>query len=106
MVLFLGALRANRFFSSVVRLQRDRGHAVCDTGPYRVIRHPGNLGMIVGTLGLPLLFLSAWSAVPAGLAAALLVKRTQLEDAFLGRELTGYDAYQQGTRFRLVPGVW
>ncbi len=106
MALFLLALEENRFFSSVVRLQTERGHSVCTSGPYRFIRHPGNAGMIVGTLGLPFLFLSAWSAIPAVIAAAVLVKRTQLEDAFLARELEGYPQYQQETRFRLIPGVW
>ncbi len=31
--MFLWALRENRFFSAVVRLQTDRGHTVCTTGP-------------------------------------------------------------------------
>jgi protein-S-isoprenylcysteine O-methyltransferase Ste14 len=49
-ILFLWALRENRFFTAVVRVQKDRGHAVCTTGPYRIVRHAGNLGMISGTL--------------------------------------------------------
>jgi protein-S-isoprenylcysteine O-methyltransferase Ste14 len=31
----------NRFFSGMVRIQTDRGHVVCDSGPYRIVRHPG-----------------------------------------------------------------
>ena len=46
------ALVENRFFSSVVRIQTDRGHVVCDSGPYRIVRHPGYAGNI-----LPLLVL-------------------------------------------------
>jgi protein-S-isoprenylcysteine O-methyltransferase Ste14 len=38
------ALAENRFFSSVVRIQTDRGHVVCDSGPYRLVRHPGYAG--------------------------------------------------------------
>lgn len=106
MSLFLWALKENRFFSSVVRVQADRGQTVCTTGPYRVLRHPGNAGMIVGTLGLPLLFTSAWSLIPALLFAALLVVRTYLEDRTLSAELSGYVEYRAHTRFRLVPGVW
>ncbi len=34
------AFAENRFFSSVVRIQTDRGHTVCDSGPYRIVRHP------------------------------------------------------------------
>lgn len=106
MVLFLLALRENSFFSSVVRIQRERGHVVCSTGPYRLVRHPGNLGMIVGTLGLPLLLMSAWAAIPSLLFVALMVVRTRLEDAALEGELAGYREYQRATRYRLVPKVW
>jgi len=48
------ALVENRFFSSVVRIQTDRGHVVCDSGPYRFVRHPGYAGNI---LPLSVLFL-------------------------------------------------
>lgn len=106
MAIFLAALKENRFFSAVVRIQTDRGHAVCNTGPYRIVRHPGNLGMIVGTVALPLLLLSAWSAIPVALSVTVLVVRTRLEDTMLERELEGYRAYQSTTRYRLVPGVW
>src|ERR1700686_1653217 len=41
------AMRVNRFFSSVVRIQSDRGQYVVATGPYRWIRHPGYLAGIV-----------------------------------------------------------
>jgi protein-S-isoprenylcysteine O-methyltransferase Ste14 len=50
-LLFLKAKKTNRFFSSVMRIQNDRGHAVCETGPYRFVRHPGYLGMIFSWIG-------------------------------------------------------
>ena len=106
MGIFLRALKENRFFSAVVRVQRDRGHAVCNTGPYRVIRHPGNLGMLLGTLGLPILLMSAYSAIPAVLSAVVMIARTHMEDTTLAEELDGYQDYQRTTRYRLVPGVW
>jgi hypothetical protein len=34
-----------RFFSSVVRVQHDRGHGVVSDGPYRLVRHPVYLGI-------------------------------------------------------------
>ncbi len=105
-VLFLWALRENTFFSAVVRIQKDRQHAVCTTGPYRFVRHPGNLGMIIGALGYPLLMQSTWSFVPAGLFAVTLLVRTHLEDALLTNELAGYHEYRRATRFRLFPGLW
>ena len=106
MGIFLLALKENRYFSAVVRIQTDRGHTVCTTGPYRVVRHPGYAGMIIGTIGLPFLFTSAWSSIPALLSSILLVARTSLEDVALEKELLGYSDYQRITRFRLIPGVW
>jgi protein-S-isoprenylcysteine O-methyltransferase Ste14 len=53
-VLFLISKKINKFFSSVVRIQSDRGHTVCETGLYRVVRHPGYLGMITSWFGFPL----------------------------------------------------
>ncbi len=41
------AMRVNRFFSSIVRIQNDRGQVVITTGPYVFIRHPGYLAGIV-----------------------------------------------------------
>ena len=106
MGVFLAALKENRFFSSVVRIQSDRGQTVCDSGIYRIVRHPGYTGMILGNLGLPMLFMSAWSAIPALLFIVLMVVRTHLEDSTLANELDGYREYQRVTRHRLVPGVW
>jgi protein-S-isoprenylcysteine O-methyltransferase Ste14 len=103
---FLAAMKENRFFSAVVRVQTDRGHTVCTTGPYRIVRHPGYASMIVGTLGMPLLLTSLWSALPALAACALLIVRTALEDNALAGELPGYADYRRATRWRLVPGVW
>src|SRR3954454_5133881 len=40
-VLFAVAKRQNAYFSSTVQIQTERGHRVCDTGLYRVVRHPG-----------------------------------------------------------------
>jgi protein-S-isoprenylcysteine O-methyltransferase Ste14 len=106
MTIFLMALKANRFFSAVVRIQNDRKQTVCKTGPYIVIRHPGNAGMIIGTIGLPLLFMSVWSAIPVLFSVIAIVIRTHLEDILLREELEGYRDYQRVTRFRLIPGIW
>ncbi len=106
MSIFLRAMTENKFFSSVVRIQDDRKHLVCSSGPYKIVRHPGYLGMIIGTMGFPFLFLSFWSIVPTLLSVANLLVRTVMEDRFLAKELGGYRAYQNTTRFLLIPGVF
>jgi len=103
---FLIAKRQNKFFSSVVRIQRERGHTVCDTGLYKIIRHPGYFGMIISTLGFPLLLGSLWSFIPVIISIAILVIRTYLEDKTLINELTGYKEYSYNTPYKLIPKVW
>ncbi|MBV9202298.1 MAG: hypothetical protein JOY83_21715, partial [Alphaproteobacteria bacterium] len=48
--LFLWAMYVNRFFSSVVRIQQERGHRVVTGGPYRWVRHPGYAGALPAML--------------------------------------------------------
>jgi len=100
------AMTTNAFFSACVRLQTDRAQRVIDQGPYRIVRHPGYLGLAAGAIGSSLVLGSWWSLIPGGLMALLLVIRTGLEDRALHRELPGYADYAQRVRFRLLPGVW
>lgn len=104
--LFLWAKRVNSFFSSVVRIQTDRGQTVCEEGPYRFIRHPGYLSGLLFGMATPVLLGSSWALIPQAMAAALLLVRTCLEDRTLQDELPGYEGYARRTRFRLVPRVW
>jgi len=105
-MLFAIAKKANRFFSSVVRIQHDRGQTVCESGPYRYVRHPGYVGMIISWIGFPMLLGSAWSTIPIVVAIILLLVRTDLEDRTLMEELSGYSQYVQKTHSKLIPGIW
>lgn len=100
------ALAENRFFSSVVRIQTERGHVVCDSGPYRIVRHPGYAGNILPLLGIALALGSVWTLIPAAVALIIAVIRTALEDQTLQEELTGYRDYAQRVRYRLIPGIY
>jgi protein-S-isoprenylcysteine O-methyltransferase Ste14 len=96
----------NRFFSSVVRIQKDRGHAVCDSGPYRIVRHPGYAGNILPLLGIVLALSSLWTIIPAVVALVIAVIRTALEDQTLQEELPGYRDYARRVHYRLIPGIY
>jgi protein-S-isoprenylcysteine O-methyltransferase Ste14 len=100
------ALAENRFFSSVVRIQTDRGHVVCDTGPYRIMRHPGYAGNILPLLGIVLALGSMWTVIPAVVALVIAIVRTALEDRTLQEELPGYREYAQRVPYRLLPGIY
>jgi hypothetical protein len=60
------AMAVNRFFSSVVRIQAERGQYVVTAGPYAYVRHPGYLAGI-------LIMVASGPALGSWLAAALLV---------------------------------
>ena len=111
-VIFLGyslfgfSLWKNRFFSSTVRIQKDRGHYVIDTGPYAFIRHPGYACLIISSLAIGFALNSLWALIPAGLLAIVLIIRTYLEDITLRKELPGYKEYAARVRYRLLPGIW
>ena len=100
------AFAENRFFSSVVRIQMDRGHKVCDTGPYRFVRHPGYAGSILPLFGIVFALGSVWTLIPAAVALIITVIRTALEDKTLQEELPGYRDYSRRVRYRLIPGVY
>ena len=104
--LFAWAMESNKFFSQIVRIQSDHGHAVATGGPYRYVRHPAYVAMILFELALATLFASWWALLASGLCVILFILRTALEDRTLQVELTGYVEYSRQVRYRLLPGIW
>jgi protein-S-isoprenylcysteine O-methyltransferase Ste14 len=100
------AMAVNAFFSSHVRIQKDRGHTVVTTGPYAIVRHPAYVTGAIAMCGIPLLLDSLWAFPPIILLCIGVVIRTALEDKTLLAELPGYTEYAEKVRYRLVPGVW
>jgi protein-S-isoprenylcysteine O-methyltransferase Ste14 len=100
------AMRVNRFFSSAVRIQFDRGQRVISDGPYRFVRHPGYTAALVVILANGLA-LGSWLAAAIGwLGVPILLWRTVKEDRMLRAELPGYTDYAARVKWRLLPGVW
>ncbi len=104
--LSIWAMAVNRYFSSVVRIQQERGQTVVTSGPYRFVRHPGYASAVLSFLAIPLMLGSWWALIVSGVVVALYVLRTALEDRLLQAELDGYPQYAGKVRFRLLPGVW
>jgi protein-S-isoprenylcysteine O-methyltransferase Ste14 len=100
------AFLENRFFSAVVRIQSERGHVVCDTGPYKIVRHPGYSGSVLASFAMALALDSVWTLIPATAAVVIAVVRTTLEDRTLQEELPGYRGYADRVRYRLIPGIY
>jgi len=104
--LVICAMNVNRFFSTALRIQFERGQIVCSAGPYRFIRHPGYLGMIVYNLASPIFLGSLWAMIPAAMIVSLYVTRTWLEDKTLLQKLPGYEQYAACVKYRLLPWLW
>ena len=105
-ILVIWAVSVNQFFSSVVRIQKERGHTVVTKGPYQLVRHPGYVGVILAYLATPIALGSLWALIPSGLTILLLIVRTALEDRTLQQELEGYREYARQVRYRLIVGLW
>lgn len=100
------ALIVNNYFETTVRIQEDRGHKVCEVGPYKFIRHPTYLAAILGFIIIPFILGSLLALIPSILMAILFIIRTYCEDNTLKKELQGYQEYTKKTKYRLIPGFW
>lgn len=97
---------SNPHLETTVRIQSDRDHQVVSAGPYRYVRHPMYVGVILMFLGWPLI-LGSWVALGVSCFVVLLFfVRTSLEDKTLRDELEGYEEFCTRTRYRLIPGLW
>jgi len=104
--LFSWAQWTNKFFSSMVRIQKERKQKVITNGPYKYVRHPGYVGGILMALSCPIVLGSYLALIFGVLTTILLIVRTHLEDETLKKELKGYKAYTKKTKYKLIPRVW
>jgi protein-S-isoprenylcysteine O-methyltransferase Ste14 len=94
-----------RFFRLTVVIQD--GHRVVNNGPYRYVRHPAYLGLIVIYVGLGLVA-SDWISLGIMVVAMTIALSVRIssEERVLVRALGGeYALYMRHTA-RLVPGVY
>lgn len=105
-VLIVWAMIQNPFFEPSVRIQKDRDQKVIDSGPYRLIRHPGYLSGILFHLALPMILGSGLALIYTAIIVLILLIRTYFEDKTLQAELEGYKDYINEVRYRILPGIW
>ena len=100
------SMAVNVHFETAVRIQHDRDHKVVSTGPYRIVRHPGYLGLVLANFGSAMIVGSVLGFATAAANFLILAIRASLEDRTLMKELAGYREYSETTRYRLIPGLW
>jgi len=96
--------RENSFAASTIQVAV--GQRVISTGPYAVVRHPLYVGLLIFVSGIPLALGSYWALVLVAPVVPLIVWRLQNEEAFLVKNLSGYEQYRAAVRWRLIPGVF
>lgn len=90
-----------RYWSGVVALKRD--HHLIQSGPYRVVRHPLYMGLILAAFGWCMCQPTWSSLLGALLLVACFERRAHKEDALLESEFGAeFDVYRQRTG-RLLP---
>jgi len=104
--LSIWAMAENKYFEATSRIQTDRGQVVCSSGPYRFIRHPGYLSILLWCISVPLIFGSVYSVMPVVCVFIIVVIRTYLEDNMLKKELAGYIEYSGRVRYKLIPFIF
>ena len=99
------AMIVNPFFSPALRIQAEHGHSVITRGPYRFLRHPGYLAMLIAVPASALAVGSWLALIPAFAFSAVIIRRTALEDSFLETHLPGYARYMFRVRYRVFFGI-
>jgi protein-S-isoprenylcysteine O-methyltransferase Ste14 len=100
------AMLHNRFFVIGTVLPGEDATDLAVTGPYRLVRHPGYLAMLLHSLAPVWLLGSLASLLPALGLLLLIVFRTLRKDRFLSQQLNSYDDYGLQVKQRLLPGIW
>jgi protein-S-isoprenylcysteine O-methyltransferase Ste14 len=104
---FLGVFfvfRENSFTSATIELADDQ--KVISTGPYALVRHPMYAAALVMLFGIPLSLGSWWGVLVMATIVPAVIWRLLDEEKFLASHLSGYVAYQESVRYRLLPLIW
>jgi protein-S-isoprenylcysteine O-methyltransferase Ste14 len=105
---FIGMHWAETFldkqFSVEVTIQE--GHRLVTNGPYRYLRHPRYLSVIIFTNGISLVYRSWLALILVAALTLVLIWRIHDEEALLHQEFgTDREAYSQRS-WRLIPFVY
>jgi len=102
-IVFL-AFRENSYSRATIEVSAEQ--KVITSGPYNVVRHPMYAGASVLLIFTPIA-LGSWVAIPFAILLILVVVARLLdEERFLSANLSGYEAYSQKVRYRLIPFIW
>ena len=100
------AIVVNPHFETTAHIQKEGNRQVISAGPYKIVRHPVYLGIILGQISVPMITGSLFALIPAVAVAFLVIMRAGLEDKMLRDELPGYAEYARRVKYQLFFGIW
>jgi protein-S-isoprenylcysteine O-methyltransferase Ste14 len=103
-LLVVYVFKENSYAASTVQVEKDQ--PVISTGPYAWIRHPMYAASFLYIIGTAIALGSLVGLVPALLLYGVIIARLLDEERYLTRNLSGYEAYRQKVRYRLIPKIW
>jgi protein-S-isoprenylcysteine O-methyltransferase Ste14 len=102
-IVFL-VFKENSYTSATIEIGENQ--TVISTGPYAIVRHPMYSGALLMLTFTPLALGSLWDLLFVILIFIVIIWRLLDEEKFLSKNLPGYTAYCQKTRYRLIPAIW
>ena len=102
--LYAEVMRENAYLSRTIKVEE--GQTVVDTGLYGIVRHPMYAVTILLFLMIPLVLGSWYALIAFAFYPAIIIVRLKDEEELLTRELTGYTAYKQKVKYRIIPFIW
>ena len=102
--LYAEVMRENAYLSRTVKVEE--GQKVVDTGLYGIVRHPMYMVTILLFLMMPIVLGSWFALVVFALYPAIIIVRLKDEEDLLTRELSGYAAYKEKVKYRIIPFIW
>jgi len=103
-VIIFFVLKENTFASATIEIASE--HKVISTGLYGLVRHPMYMGAFFYLVGIPLALGSWWGLLAIAVIMMALLWRILDEEKFLVNNLSGYSAYKQKVKYRLIPFIW
>lgn len=102
--LYAEVMRENAYLSRTIKVEE--GQKVIDTGLYGIVRHPMYMATILLFLMIPLVLGSWYALIVFAFYPVIIIVRLTDEEALLTRELSGYAAYKQKVKYRIIPFIW
>ena len=102
--LYAEVMRENAYLSRTIKVEQ--GQKVVDTGLYGIVRHPMYAVTILLFLMIPLVLGSWYALIAFAFYPAIIIVRLKDEEELLTRELSGYAAYKEKVKYRIIPFIW